>query len=167
MDVIIYASFNFNKPIKSSGVHQHNAMSYAIFAYFADHLANGGDEPQPDTSLNDVCDEFNMALNGDMMVVEVASWILRYGSYILVIMDFCSRVLQRTAESAYNMTVILQNTQIRHSTAHPLVWCIGCLLLVYNLYAKFALASSIYVNTMKPVCNDHLYDKIYYLWFIQ
>ena len=21
--------------------------------------------------------------------------------------------------------------------------------------------------TMKPVCNDHLYNKIYYLWFIQ
>ena len=21
--------------------------------------------------------------------------------------------------------------------------------------------------TMKPVCNDYLYDKIYYLWFIQ
>ena len=22
-------------------------------------------------------------------------------------------------------------------------------------------------NTVKPVCNDHLYDEIYYLWFIQ
>ena len=22
-------------------------------------------------------------------------------------------------------------------------------------------------STMKPVCNDHLYNKIYYLWFIQ
>ena len=22
-------------------------------------------------------------------------------------------------------------------------------------------------NTVKPVCNDHLYDKINYLWFIQ
>ena len=21
--------------------------------------------------------------------------------------------------------------------------------------------------TVKPVCNDHLYNKIYYLWFIQ
>ena len=21
--------------------------------------------------------------------------------------------------------------------------------------------------TVKPVCNDHLYDKTYYLWFIQ
>ena len=23
------------------------------------------------------------------------------------------------------------------------------------------------LNTVKPVCNDHLYDNIYYLWFIQ
>ena len=23
------------------------------------------------------------------------------------------------------------------------------------------------VNTVKPVCNDHLYNEIYYLWFIQ
>ena len=22
-------------------------------------------------------------------------------------------------------------------------------------------------HTVKPVCNDHLYYKIYYLWFIQ
>ena len=22
-------------------------------------------------------------------------------------------------------------------------------------------------NTVKPVYNDHLYDKIYYMWFIQ
>ena len=21
--------------------------------------------------------------------------------------------------------------------------------------------------TLKPVCNDHLYDKVYYPWFIQ
>ena len=25
----------------------------------------------------------------------------------------------------------------------------------------------LWVTTVKPVCNDHLYDKIYYLWFIQ
>ena len=24
-----------------------------------------------------------------------------------------------------------------------------------------------FTGTVKPVCNDHLYDKIYYLWFIQ
>ena len=24
-----------------------------------------------------------------------------------------------------------------------------------------------YCGTVKPVCNDHLYDKIYYLWLIQ
>ena len=23
------------------------------------------------------------------------------------------------------------------------------------------------IHTMKPVSNDHLYDNIYYLWFIQ
>ena len=23
------------------------------------------------------------------------------------------------------------------------------------------------LSTVKPVCNDHFYDKIYYLWFIQ
>ena len=23
------------------------------------------------------------------------------------------------------------------------------------------------VNAVKPVCSDHLYNKIYYLWFIQ
>ena len=23
------------------------------------------------------------------------------------------------------------------------------------------------IDTVKVVCNDHLYDKIYYLWFIQ
>ena len=25
----------------------------------------------------------------------------------------------------------------------------------------------VYSYTVKPVCNDHLSDKIYYLWFIQ
>ena len=24
-----------------------------------------------------------------------------------------------------------------------------------------------YTDTAKPVCNDHLYDEIYHLWFIQ
>ena len=24
-----------------------------------------------------------------------------------------------------------------------------------------------FIATVKPVCNDHLYNKIYYLWFIQ
>ena len=27
--------------------------------------------------------------------------------------------------------------------------------------------NSIRAYTVKPVCNDHLYTKIYYLWFIQ
>ena len=25
----------------------------------------------------------------------------------------------------------------------------------------------VYNDTVEPVCNDHLYNKIYYLWFIQ
>ena len=29
------------------------------------------------------------------------------------------------------------------------------------------LDSEFLFQTVKPVCNDHLYDKIYYLWFIQ
>ena len=24
-----------------------------------------------------------------------------------------------------------------------------------------------YISTVKPVCNDHLYNKIHHLWFIQ
>ena len=24
-----------------------------------------------------------------------------------------------------------------------------------------------FVDTVKPVCNDHLYNNLYYLWFIQ
>ena len=26
---------------------------------------------------------------------------------------------------------------------------------------------TVFLNTVKPVYNDHLYSKIYYLWFIQ
>ena len=32
-------------------------------------------------------------------------------------------------------------------------------------YPKFLLRYNIY--TVKPVYNDHLYNEIYYLWFIQ
>ena len=36
--------------------------------------------------------------------------------------------------------------------------------ITYTLYVVI----SIYVwITVRPVCNDHFYDKIYYLWFIQ
>ena len=27
--------------------------------------------------------------------------------------------------------------------------------------------SELFIVTVKPVCNDHLYNKTYYLWFIQ
>ena len=30
---------------------------------------------------------------------------------------------------------------------------------------SYSLARNIY--TVKPVCNDHLYNKMYYLWLIQ
>ena len=29
------------------------------------------------------------------------------------------------------------------------------------------MSDKLYKNTVKPVCNDHLYNKIYYLLFIQ
>ena len=32
---------------------------------------------------------------------------------------------------------------------------------------KYIVVVLISLNTVKPVCNDHLYNKIYYLWFIQ
>ena len=35
------------------------------------------------------------------------------------------------------------------------------------LDAAELVAESGYPDTVKPVCNDHLYNKIYYLWFIQ
>ena len=36
------------------------------------------------------------------------------------------------------------------------------------LWQKFFVVCKIYFGyAMKPVCNDHLYDKIHYLWFIQ
>ena len=43
--------------------------------------------------------------------------------------------------------------------------------LCYIVILKHVLPSVHYadvnMNTVKPVCNDHLYNKIYYLWFIQ
>ena len=32
------------------------------------------------------------------------------------------------------------------------------------VYSQFDIA---FLYTVKPVCNDHLYNKMYYLWFIQ
>ena len=40
--------------------------------------------------------------------------------------------------------------------------------IVYYEMAGHAIKSILrMLYTVKPVCNDHLYDKIYYLWFIQ
>ena len=33
-------------------------------------------------------------------------------------------------------------------------------MLLFGVYALESI-------TVKPVCNDHLYNEIYYLWFIQ
>ena len=30
-----------------------------------------------------------------------------------------------------------------------------------------SVLQAFYNTTVKPVCNDHLYSEIYYLWFIQ
>ena len=32
---------------------------------------------------------------------------------------------------------------------------------------EYAIVNGQKAYTVKPVCNDHLYNKIYYLWFIQ
>ena len=37
-------------------------------------------------------------------------------------------------------------------------------LMIHNAVHWMDQSSTI---TVKPVCNDHLYNKIYYLWFIQ
>ena len=31
----------------------------------------------------------------------------------------------------------------------------------------FLIQENVLDITVEPVCNDHLYNKIYYLWFIQ
>ena len=38
-----------------------------------------------------------------------------------------------------------------------------CKKLMDNVQMKYHVKRS----TVKPVCNDHLCNKIYYLWFIQ
>ena len=35
-----------------------------------------------------------------------------------------------------------------------------------GFFSIITVQSVMCANTVKPVCNDHLYDKIYYLWFI-
>ena len=39
--------------------------------------------------------------------------------------------------------------------------CIRALLLIGQGFQKHIH------NTVQPLCNDHLYDEIYYLWLIQ
>ena len=39
----------------------------------------------------------------------------------------------------------------------------GAKEMIWQMWHKNAL----FIITVKPVCNDHLYNKIYNLWFIQ
>ena len=43
-------------------------------------------------------------------------------------------------------------------------WVIFIILYVYMYVYAYTYA---YMYTVKPVCNDHLFNKINYLWFIQ
>ena len=43
-------------------------------------------------------------------------------------------------------------------------WSDDCLISIIRFSV---LLERQYLYTVKPVCNDHLYNKIYYLWFIQ
>ena len=55
-------------------------MLWAIVPHIAEFLCNGGDELEPDISLNDLCDEFNSALDKDMLdgragLMNTQAWI--------------------------------------------------------------------------------------------
>ena len=59
-------------------------MLWGIVLYIVDLSCNGSDEPQPDSSLNDVCDEFNIALDEDMLgdwgdLMNTQIWIAHIG----------------------------------------------------------------------------------------
>ena len=54
--------------------------------------------------------------------------------------------------------LIQENYMLRNegSVSIPLTWfCLSTTMMQQNY------------GTVKPVCNDHLWNKIYYLWFIQ
>ena len=55
------------------------------------------------------------------------------------------------------MTVFWQRNNL-HATLAPKSYC-----LIEGMYINQVSHD----NTVNPVCNDHLYNKIYYLWFIQ
>ena len=37
----------------------------------------------------------------------------------------------------------------------------------WYIHLRHTATEKIWQYTVKPVCNDHLYNEIYYLWFIQ
>ena len=55
---------------------------------------------------------------------------------------------------------------VPHAMYHVSVFVIDCPRSVSCLEST---TNPIYIDpyTVKPVCNDHLYNKIYYLWFFQ
>ena len=67
----------------------------------------------------------------------------------------------------------------RNLIANALGFCISCInppmcacAVSSAHYTYYGPGCSIWSTsqelcTVKPVCNDHLYNKIYYLWFIQ
>ena len=53
----------------------------------------------------------------------------------------------------------------------PLLYCVQYRDVMDRVVAGLRLFNLHFLRkstyTVKPVCNDHLYNKIYYLWFIQ
>ena len=63
------------------------------------------------------------------------------------------------------MTVILCSSE-RVNMMTKLTWNAMC-AYSFNIKSVDCAWEHWVGVTVKPVCNDHLYDKIYYLWFIQ
>ena len=62
------------------------------------------------------------------------------------------------------------NNVIQGNTFESIVCEMAAILIAKQKKTHSTLWSgdkTILHNTVKPVCNDHLYNKIYYLWFIQ
>ena len=43
---------------------------------------------------------------------------------------------------------------------------VSCCLIAPQSFAYWIIFEESQIHTAKPVCNDHLYNKINYLWFI-
>ena len=60
-----------------------------------------------------------------------------------------------------------ERLQIRQVTREDaaVVECVG--VNAFKKRAQLVILGECKVCTVKPVYNDHLYNKVYYLWFIQ